>query len=68
MTSIGTSKINIALGTPLGAKNPRNFNKPCLAIAIKVTSMKIKNDIASNYYMTSPYGYMGAFRVSFPTK
>ena len=43
---MGTSKINIALGTPLGAKNPRNFNKPCLAIAIKVTSMKIKNDIA----------------------
>ena len=43
--SIGTSKINIAFGTPLGAKNPRNFNNPCLEIAIKVTRINMERMI-----------------------
>ena len=46
ITSIGTSKISIAFGTPLGAKKPRNLTNPCFRIAIKVTKIKMKNDIA----------------------
>ena len=46
ITSIGTSKISIAFGTPLGAKNPRNLNNPCLKMAINVTKIKMKNEIA----------------------
>ena len=44
--SIGTSNNNIGLGTPLGAKKPRNFNNPCLKIAMKVAARNIKNAIA----------------------
>ena len=46
MISIGTKSISIGLGTPEGAKKPINFSNPCLYIAIIVTPMKIKKEIA----------------------
>ena len=43
--SIGTNKKSIGFGTPLGAKNLRNFNNPCFETAITVTAKKMKKEI-----------------------
>ena len=43
--SIGTNNKSIGFGTPLGAKNLRNFNSPCFEIAITVTAKKMKKAI-----------------------
>jgi hypothetical protein len=42
---MGTSNKSIGFGTPLGAKNLRNFTNPCFEIAIIVTAKKIKKAI-----------------------
>jgi hypothetical protein len=44
---MGIRRINISLGTPLGAKNFKNFINPCLKIAIIVTAIKMKKEMAN---------------------
>ena len=43
--SMGTNNKSMGLGTPLGAKNIRNFTNPCFEIAITVTAKKMKKAI-----------------------